>query len=182
MSNTPAKSGPAQRGAPPSRGSPAAATARPDDLTGPLLPKWQALMRRGMNADRGRAPAKAQALYLLARDIARVLLLQGSADPMSADDRVAAFVVTHLNLADAFADAGQPDVAATHLCAAHRDLIALLLDEGAAPELRQAACHHARETHAALVLHLSEHGEHPEIMAALRTGCLPLAQREAPTH
>ena len=116
VNDTPAKLGLAQYGASSSSHRPAGdtgpdgerpASANASHLPRPLLPEWKALMRRGMNADRGRAPEKAQALYLLARNIAQALL-QGSPDPMPAEDRIAAFVVTHLNLSDSFADAGQP--------------------------------------------------------------------------
>ncbi|MGB3071862.1 MAG: hypothetical protein WBC18_25180 [Ottowia sp.] len=190
MNDTPAKPGLAPYGAPSPSCRPAGDTAPGGEraagvharhLPGPLLPEWKALMRRGMNADRGRAPEQAQALYLLARDIAQTLL-EGSADPMPADDRVAAFVVTHLNLSDSFSDAGQPEAAVPHLCSAHRKLIALLVVDGVASDLRQAAWRHSRETHAALIQHLSEYGDHPDIMAALHTGCIPMTAPETPAH
>ncbi len=40
-------------------------------------------------------------------------------------------------------------------------------------EMQQAAFRHSRETHAALLSHLSEHGSHPALLNALRAGCMP---------
>ncbi|MCM8564046.1 hypothetical protein [Thauera linaloolentis] len=132
-------------------------------------------MAQGLDADRGRRPAQARALYLRAQKIAYVLLAGPGGEVMD-DDRVAAFVVTHLNLADALVDDGRSGEAAACLCAAHRTLMSLMCDETASASLRMAAGRHSRETHAALILHRSEYGDRPEIMAVLgNEGMLPAA-------
>ncbi len=136
------------------------------------LREWEGLMRRGVDAARCGHAMLAEGLYLQALGIAQGLL-EADARGHSADDRVAAFVVTHLNLADLHRDAEQTNEAVAHLCAAHRTLMALLRDAGTEPTLQQAACRHGRETHAALMAHLGEHGSHPAIVAALRAGCMP---------
>jgi hypothetical protein len=135
------------------------------------LPAWERLMRRGVDASRRGHLVLAEGLYLQALGIAQPLLEAHGGE--SADNRVAAFVVTHLNLADLLRDAERTEEAVDHLCTAHRTLMALLRDGQTEPALQQAACRHSRETHAALVAHLSEHGAHPAILAALRAGCMP---------
>lgn len=147
-----------------------------------LLLNWKALMRRGVEASRGQAPAAAQALYLSALEIATALLAAGPADHVSDDDRVAAFVVTHLNLAESFEEEGRLDEAVACLCGAHRALMDLVRGEGVPSSLQGVACRHARETHAALIKHWSEHGSHPEITAAIRDGCMSFPLRGALAH
>lgn len=135
------------------------------------LHAWERVMRRGVDAARCGQLLLAESLYLQALRLAQPLLDAGCAG--RADDRIAAFVVTHLNLSDLHRDAERSDDAVAHLCMAHCRLMALLRDPLAEPALQQAACRHSRETHAALVAHLGEHGIHPAILAALRAGCMP---------
>lgn len=132
---------------------------------------WERLMRRGVDAARCGHLLLAEGLYLQALGVAQPLLDTGCAE--RADDRIAAFVVTHLNLSDLHRDAERIEDAVAHLCVAHCRLMALLRDPQTEPALQQAACRHSRETHAALVVHLGEHGGHPAILAALRAGCMP---------
>ena len=135
------------------------------------LRAWERVMRRGVDAARCGHLLLAEALYLQALGLTQPLLDAGCAE--RADDRIAAFVVTHLNLSDLHRDAERTEDAVAHLCVAHCRLMALLRDPFAEPALQQAACRHSRETHAALVAHLGEHGVHPTILAALRAGCMP---------
>ena len=135
------------------------------------LHAWEDLMRRGLEAARRGQPGLAEGLCLRALLIAQSLLA-GAGDER-ADDRMAAFVVTHLNLADLHRDADRPHDAVDHLCAAHRTLMEMLRDARTDPALQQAAFRHSRETHAALLAHLGEHGSDPAIVAALRAGCMP---------
>lgn len=146
-----------------------------------LLHEWKRLMAQGLEADRGLRPVQARALYLRAQKIAHVLLAGPGGEVMD-DDRVAAFVVTHLNLADSFADDGRRDEAAACLCAAHRTLMSLMGDEAASVALRLAAGRHSRETHAALILHRSEYGDHPGIMVAFGNEGMPPAVAGARLH
>ena len=115
----------------------------------------------------------AEGLYLEALALSRTLLDVGTGADGRADDCVAAFVVTHLNLSELHAEADETAAAAAYLCVAHRTLMALLRDPGADPVLQRAACRHSRETHAALLAHIAEHGSQPDIVDALRAGCLP---------
>ena len=135
------------------------------------LRAWERVMRRGVDAARCGQVMLAEGLYLQALDLAQPLLDAGCAE--CADDRIAAFVVTHLNLSDLHRDAERIEDAVAHLCVAHCRLMALLRDPLVEPALQQAACRHSRETHAALVAHLGEHGGHPAILAALCAGCMP---------
>ena len=144
------------------------------------LRAWESLMRRSIDAAGCGNSVLARHLCAQALLIAETLLAPGHED-LSADDRLAAFVVTHLRFADLHAEQGSGiDAAAVHRCRAHEALMALLRDPRAEPALQQAACRHSRETHAALLLHLTEHGSHPAIVAALHAGCMPIALPSAP--
>jgi len=147
----------------------ASETLEPSTFGG--LSAWERVMRLGVDAARRGHLLLAEGLYLQALGLAQPLLDARCTE--RADDRIAAFVVTHLNLSDLHRDAERIEDAVAHLCVAHCRLMALLRDPRAEPALQQAACRHSRETHAALVAHLGEHGGHPAILAALRAGCMP---------
>lgn len=134
----------------------------------PFAP-WHGAMARGATAARQGWLLLALASYQEALAIARALL---RVQDGRSDDRVAALVVAHHQLAETQADAGAAELAATHLALAHETLMGLLCDPDAGGELQQAALRHSRETHAALLLHLQRHGPHPTITRALRAGCL----------
>jgi len=159
-------------------GSPTAGAPAPAGLG-----EWEHLTRQALAAERCGQGALAGCLHRRALVLALSLLQSGRASGPSADSRMAAFVVTHLNLADLHACAGEIDAAVDHLGAAHRTLMALLRDAQAGPALQQAALRHSRETHAALLAHLSAHGSHPGIVAALQAGIqpFPLAAQHAIT-
>jgi len=110
----------------------------------PLLQEWQRLTREGLEAYRAHCMAHALAWHQRALRVAQQLMdtPAGVAD----DDRLAAFVVAHLNLADCHAGMNQPSEAQACLhCAQHR-LLALLRDEARPQALRQAAARHLRAT------------------------------------
>ncbi len=141
-------------------------------------------MRTGTDAARCGQAVLAEGLYLKALALSRALLDHSPVGEDGADDRVAAFVVTHLNLADLHADGEQTALAAAYLCAAHRALMSLLRDPGADPLLQQAALRHSRETHGALLEHLEQYGNADAVLAALRAGCMALMTsplRSSPT-
>jgi hypothetical protein len=140
-------------------------------MLAPGLVEWQSLMRRGCDAARCGNTALAGHLYQQSLVIAQSLMAHGRG--FSADDRLAAFVVTHLNLADLHNDLEEPHAAVAHLCGAHETLMALVRDPHGDHDMQQAAFRHSRETHAALLSHLSEHGSHPAVLDALRAGCMP---------
>ncbi|MBB3181234.1 hypothetical protein [Variovorax sp. Sphag1AA] len=141
-------------------------------------------MRNGTNAASSGQVLLAERLYLEALVISRALLEGSHVSAEPPDDRVAAFVVTHLNLADLHAEAENPALAADYLCTAHCALMSLLRDPGADRSLQQAALRHSRETHAALLEHLGQHGNVENVLAALRAGCMSVTAnpaRPAPT-
>jgi hypothetical protein len=145
------------------------------------LRAWARVMRRGVDAARCGHVMRAEGLYLQTLDLTQPLLDAGCAE-CADDDRIAAFVVTHLALSDLHREAERIEDAVAQLCVAHCRLMALLRDPQAEPALQQAACRHSRESHAALVAHLGEHGEHPAILAALRAGCMPLSPPGVALH
>lgn len=140
--------------------------------TGPNLPMWETITRESLIAEREGQSVLALAGYRRALSIARQLI---DAPPAGrAEDCVAALVVSCHNLADLHAAQGDLELAAEHLSRAHEALIALLLDTQREPALQQAAIRHSRETHMALIGHVSRHGPDPLITRALRAGCLAM--------
>ena len=133
----------------------------------PLLHEWQRLTREGLAASQAHRLMHALAWYERALQVARQLLAHADAD-MPDDDRLAAFVVAHLNLADCHTDMNHPACAAVCLSGAHRQLVALMRSEAEPVALRLAACRHLRQTFAALHQHRATHGEHPAIAKTLR--------------
>ncbi len=135
------------------------------------LAEWQSLMQRGCDAARCGNTALAGHLFQQSLVIAQSLMTHGGG--FSADDRLAAFVVSRLNLADLHNDLDEPQATVAHLCGAHETLMALVRDPSGDHDMQQAAFRHSRETHAALLAHLNEHGSHPAVLDALRAGCMP---------
>ncbi|MFT3814670.1 MAG: hypothetical protein QM740_15040 [Acidovorax sp.] len=114
----------------------------------PLLDEWERLTRAGLEASRAHCVVHALAWHRQALRVAHQLMEAQAG--VAEDDRLAAFVVAHLNLADCHADMNQPDAAAECLHCAHHTLLALLRDEAQPEPMRQAAARHVRETFAAL--------------------------------
>lgn len=102
-------------------------------------------------------------------------LLHGGPSAAASSHCVAALVVSHHNLADLYANAQLPDLAARHLCQAHLTLLELMHVQTArtSPALRQAAWQHSRETHAGLLLFQRTWGPHPDITRLLNAGPSP---------
>jgi hypothetical protein len=136
-----------------------------------LLREWQGLMRTGVDAGRRGEPMVARRLYLQAQALTQSLLARPPCDAVADDDRMAAFVATHLKLADSFQATGHVSLALAQLWTAHQTLMALVRDESACISLRQAALRHSRETRTALFEYSAQHGSRPEIADALRDGC-----------
>lgn len=113
-----------------------------------LLGEWKRLTSVGLEASRTHCAAHALAWHVQALRIGHRLLQCAEAD-VAADDRLAAFVVAHLNIADCYASLNQPGTAAECVNCAHRKLVSLLQDEATAEPLRQAACRQLHQTFAA---------------------------------
>lgn len=145
----------------------------------PLLLEWQRLTREGLAASRAHCLIHALAWYEQALQVARQLIAEPLAakatdtpSAADADNRLAAFVIAHLNLADCYEDMEQPGCAAVCLSRVHRKLATLVQQDATCALLRLAACRHLRQTFAALHAHRARHGEHPAIATTLRE-CSP---------
>lgn len=99
----------------------------------------------------------AREYYLQAVALAQVLFNRWS----DANEAVAAYVVSHHNLADLHLSLGQPEESAEYLCAAHEHLLETFADIRLPTLLREAAARHSRNTYAELMAFISEHGEYP---------------------
>lgn len=128
------------------------------------VPLWERTMRAAVASARAGQLQTAIDGYRRALDIACELIDRRCVE--RADDCVAALVVSFHNLADAQTELDAPERAVKLFCDAHEALIALYLDAERPPALRQAALHHTRETHSALVAYAAAHGMHPLIARA----------------
>jgi len=107
----------------------------------------------------------ARELYLQALALAQVLLERWS-DP---DEAVAAFVISHHNLADLHLSLHQPEESAEYLCAAHQRLLQVIQNSRLTPALRQSAFRHSHKTYSELLGFISEHGEYPRTQRLLNS-------------
>lgn len=100
---------------------------------------------------------QARELYLQALAEAQVLFGRWRDHDMA----VAAFVISHHNLADLHLTLGQPEEAAENLCASHEKLLQTLANAQLPEALREAALHHSRRTYLELLQFIGEHGAFP---------------------
>lgn len=117
-----------------------------------LLSAWKRHTRTALTATLEHRHLSAQKHYRHAQQLGLQLL---SAEPgdIADDDRIAAFVVAHLNLADALAAAGQPGAATACLHEAQQTLMSLLQQGCASPSLNLAVHRHLPQLLAAQAEH-----------------------------
>lgn len=114
---------------------------------------WKRLISRGNRCFERGDMGSACAVYQDALFIAERRLVAWP----DAEAAIAAFVVSHHNLADLYVRLDCLENAAEHLQAAHARLMGLLADEAAPAELRQAALRHSRHTRAERLAFDSQH-------------------------
>jgi tetratricopeptide (TPR) repeat protein len=99
----------------------------------------------------------ARELYLQALALAQVLLERW----VNVDEAVAAFVISHHNLADVHLSLNQPEESAEYLCAAHQRLLDVIQNIRLKPALRLAALRNSNKTYSELLNFTQQHGEYP---------------------
>lgn len=102
--------------------------------------------------------------YLQALALSQVLFERWQ----DADEAVAAYVISHHNLADVHLRLKQPEESAEYLCAIHEHLLRCLLDLRLKSELRQACLRHSRHSYVELLQFTTAHGETPRIRRVLK--------------
>jgi len=118
---------------------------------------WKSTILKGNSCFNRGDLIDARELYLQALALAQVLLERWS-DP---DEAVAAFVISHHNLADLHLSLHQPEESAEYLCSAHQRLLQAIQNPRLTPALRQAAFRHSNKTYSELLGFINEHGEYP---------------------
>lgn len=78
-----------------------------------------------------------------------------------AETVVAAFVISHHNLADLHLMLGQPEETAENLCASHERLLQAMADDSLPKPLRAAAMRHSQRTYTELLQFIGEYGAYP---------------------
>lgn len=130
-----------------------------NNATNALMDEWKRLTSAGVDAHRAHCAAHALAWHEQALRVAHELLYGEEGINVSDDDRLAAFVIAHLNLAECFEALDQSASAEECLHCAHHRLAALMHSPTAPESMRMAACKHIRYTWTALSEH---HASHPE--------------------
>ncbi|WP_236207777.1 tetratricopeptide repeat protein [Pseudomonas tohonis] len=137
---------------------------------------WKRTIEAGNHCFRAGDWIEARERYLQALAQAQMLLERWS-DP---DQAVAAFVVSHHNLADLHLMLGQPEETAENLCACHERLLQVLRDPGLPETLRDVALRHSRCTYSSLLQFIQEHGAYPRTDRLL--GIAPGHSSQATPH
>lgn len=132
---------------------------------------WKALTHEGNTHFYQQAYVQALVCY----EHARSFLLQNFEHWDTADNAVAALVVSYLNLADTQQSLGRSEEAADTLCMAHDRLVLSSRHQAAEPALREAACRHQRETFAALAQFAHTQGQDSRV-SPLIEACLARTQ------
>lgn len=118
---------------------------------------WKHIIEAGNRCFRDGDWVQARELYLQALAEAQVLFGRWHEHNMA----VAAFVISHHNVADLHLTLGQPEEAAENLCASHERLLQTLGDAQQPQALRDIAMHHSRRTYIELLQFIAEHGAFP---------------------
>lgn len=145
------------------------------------LDTWETLARRAQQHFNAGQVESALALQMQALHVAQRLI----ASPLLAqhpDHCMAAWVVSHHNLAELLTLRKQPALAIDYLCEAHQGLLALGDAASHTAQVHSAAWRHLRETHGALLQWQRQHGSQAQIDAALQasarvfdSACVPAA-------
>ncbi|MDU9410783.1 tetratricopeptide repeat protein [Pseudomonas sp. zfem005] len=118
---------------------------------------WKRTIEAGNRSFHSGDWIEARELYLQALAQAQMLLERWP----DADQAVAAFVVSHHNLADLHLMLGQPEETAENLCTCHERLLQVLRDTSLPESLRDVALRHSRCTYSSLLQFIQEHGAYP---------------------
>lgn len=146
----------------------------------PGIPYWTQAMERATQAQRVGQMPQALFHYRLAISAAQKwLLAAGSPTP---DECLRAFVSSHFCLADLQAQDDHSGGAATCLADVHQVLLGIIARQDRSCAWHQAAVWYSRDTHGALLAHLTHHGHHPAIEQALHSGCMVLCAAAPQVH
>lgn len=134
---------------------------------------WKIIIEAGNRCFAEGDWVQARELYLQALAEAQVSLGRWA----DHEQAVAAFVVSHHNLADLHLALNQPESAAENLCSCHERLLSIHGHDAQPEALRQAALRHSQRTYLELLHFIAEHGAFPRterlLGASRRHACKP---------
>lgn len=119
----------------------------------------------------------AREYYLQALALAQILFERWA----DAEEAVAAFVVSHHNLADVHLRLLQPEESAKYFCAAHEHLLVTVRQRALPHALRDAALRHSNRTYTELLGFIAVHGEYPRTTSLL-SSAMGQQSRHAGAH
>lgn len=126
---------------------------------------WKSIIEEGNRCFVDGDWVQARERYLQALAEAQLLLGRWS----DHEQAVAAFVVSHHNLADLHLTLEQPESAAENLCACHERLLSILGNDALPEALHQAALRHSQRTYLELLHFIAEYGTFPRTERLLGT-------------
>ncbi|GAB7562105.1 hypothetical protein LG202_01440 [Methylobacillus methanolivorans] len=147
---------------------------------------WENAMREGNQAYSAQQDQRAMNEYQAALEQAKLLLkecVQADKPVQVAIDTVmAAYVVSHHNLANVYARQGDINTAACRLCEAHQCLSRICADPAMSCALREAAQRHGRRTYRELLNFSHLYSQHPLVTRTLRVCGQFCSLQEQPLH
>lgn len=146
----------------------------------PGIPYWTQAMQRARQTQRAGQLTQALFHYRVAISAAQKwFLVAGSPTP---DECLSAFVSSHFCMACLQAEDGHSGGAATCLADVHQALLTIIARQDRSNAWHQAAVWYSRDTHGALLAHLTHYGHHPAIEQALHSGCMALGTTSTQIH
>lgn len=124
---------------------------------------WKSIIEAGNRCFVEGDWVQARECYLQALAEAQLLLGRWS----DHEQAVAAFVVSHHNLADLHLTLSQPESAAENLCSCHERLLSILANQAQPEALREVALRHSQRTYLELMHFIAEHGAFPRTQRLL---------------
>ncbi|MCB5185284.1 hypothetical protein LG201_08715 [Methylobacillus gramineus] len=146
---------------------------------------WEQSIKQGNQAFSQNEDQAALQQYHSALKQAEQLLkqcVQADTLPLPVDTVMAAYVVSHHNLANVHARQGDINAAACRLCEAHQCLSRICADASMGCELRQAAQRHGRRTYTELLNFSNLYSQHPLVTKTLRVCGQFCTQQERSLH
>ncbi|MCB5186490.1 hypothetical protein LG200_00540 [Methylobacillus caricis] len=146
---------------------------------------WERSIREGNQAFSRNEDLAALQQYHSALKQAQYLLkqcVQADTQELPVDTVLAAYVVSHHNLANVHARQGDINAAACRLCEAHRCLSRICADASMACELRMAAQRHGQRTYTELLNFTNLYSQHPLVAKTLQACGQFCMQQERPLH
>ncbi|MGY1489604.1 hypothetical protein ACW4YW_09340 [Methylobacillus pratensis] len=157
----------------------------PDEASDHTISTWEHTIRQGNRAYSDKQDQLALQQYQTALEQAKLLLrecVQADEQAVPIDTVIAAYVVSHHNLANVYARQGDINTAACRLCEVHQCLSRICSDPAMHCALREAAQRHGRRTYRELLNFSHLYSQHPLVARTLRVCGQFCSLQDQPLH